>query len=227
MKNIFYLILIIAALILTACSGTKKVSQDLSKETAPATTAEAKSDNSSTESVIEATKSMFQATADKDFDKLLNYMNPNIFEIVSRDMMKMALEKAMNDESMDGMSMKLLDVKEKSEPYVHEGVTYQLMSYSMKMSMDLATFEEEEEEEPADDEFNSTDFMLDIFKAQYGDDAVQFDEAKNTIHITTEKDIYATNDPAYSGWKFIEKDDSKKAFLKKIIPEPVFKKLEY
>ncbi len=227
MKKIYYLSLLMAIMISIGCSGTKKVSQDLPKNTRPATVVEAAADNGATESVIEATKAMFQATADKDFETLLNYMNPNLFEIVSRDMMKMALDQAMNDESMDGMSMELLGVEEKSEPYVHDGITYQLMSYSMKMSMDLSTFQDEEDsEEEAEDEFNSAEFMLNIFKAQYGDDAVELDQAKNIVHITTEKDMYASNDPANSGWKFIEKDDSKKAMLKKIIPETVLKKLK-
>lgn len=228
MKKIYYLPLLMFIIASIGCSGTKKVSQDLPRNTTPVTVVEAAADKGTTESVTEATKAMFQATADKDFETLLDYMNPNLFDVIPRDMMKMALEEAMNDESMKAMSMKFLDAKEKSDPYVHQGVSYQLVSYSMKMSMDLEMFKEddEEEEEESIDGTDYNDFMLNIFKAQYGDDAVVLDEAKNILHITTEKDMYATNDPAHSGWKFIEKDDSKKALIKKIIPEAVLKKLK-
>ena len=38
-------------------------------------------------------------------------------------------------------------------------------------------------------------------------------------------EMYAINDPAYKDWKFLEKKDSMKPILEKLLPKKVLKKL--
>jgi len=199
MKTIYYLALMIGVTTLISCSRTKN-----------------------TESVIEAATVMFQAMANQDAETMLYYLNPNVFEITPRDVVKEQME-SDNAQITEDWSTEFLDVKEKFEPYLHKGVEYRLISSSMKIRIQLSVAEEGEDSDMMDESSNSPDDTVPMLKKQFGEDAVEFDEDQNIVYINDEMQLYASNDPENSGWKFMMVGDR---MSEKVIPEAVINKFK-
>ena len=76
-----------------------------------------------------------------------------------------------------------------------------------------------------EENFNSTEFTYEMLKEKYGEKNVNYDREHKKLDVNVTNELYAINSPAYKEWKFLEKKDSMKPMLEKLLPKKVLKKL--
>ena len=156
----------------------------------------------------------------KNYEKVVNFLYPKIFEYIPKDLMLKGLK---NMESDPGTitTMDSFSVTNISEIFQWNGIKYALINYRFKMTI----VENPEKSESKEDEFDVMDAMYKMLILMYGKENVVFDKENNKFEINGAGKMYAIYDPAYKGWKFIEKKDKSKSMLLMILPEEVLEKL--
>ncbi len=165
----------------------------------------------------------FEAVQQKDIATSLDYSYPKLFDIVPKE----ALEKAMAEMYADTtvlIEFSDSEIKNISKIKKIKGVKYALVTYgfNMTMTMNEAADEEDEDEGLGID---LVEFTAEMLKMQHGEENVTTDKENKQIHIKVESTMYAINDPAYDGWKFLDKKESTAKMIKKILPKKALKKL--
>ncbi|UTW61574.1 hypothetical protein KFE98_16375 [bacterium SCSIO 12741] len=151
----------------------------------------------------------------QDISGTLDFVYPKLFEHYPKADLQTAFEKLYSDPDVK-IEMKNAKVKSVSETMEYQGVQYATLDYSFDMHMKFLNNEGGEE---------GLQFAALMLKEVYGADNVSFDSKTGVISIHTETTMYAVNDPAYPGWKFLEKKEDMKDVMKKIFPKKVLKKL--
>ena len=120
-----------------------------------------------------------QLTKDMKFDALMEYINPELFEFVPRDLLVQTFEEIFNTPGMD-FSFGDFTVEKVHPSISADGKTYALVDYAMDMTMKFTG----EDAEEMDDE--ALDLMESMFAMQFGEDNVERLEGK-AFKINTEK----------------------------------------
>ena len=152
----------------------------------------------------------------QNFDGVLDYMYPKVFEMAPRDQMKAGMEQMF---SSPDMKIEFLsnDVTKVSEEKIVEGVTYAVVSYNSKMKMTFLS----EKDKSAEDKKAFLEFMKVTMDTQFGEGNVASDPKTMSLVINMDATMFAIKDPQYDGWKFIGNDDAMKQLVDSIIPESV------
>jgi hypothetical protein len=104
-----------------------------------------------------------------------------------------------------------------------DSIKYVLMKYSFKMTMKIVSTKNEPSNE--EENFNIADFTYEMLKAKYGEKNILYNREKSKLDITVNNEMYVIKNLKYKEWKFLEKKESMKPLLKKILPKKVLKKL--
>lgn len=152
----------------------------------------------------------------QNFDGVLDYMYPKVFEMAPRAQMKAGMEQMF---SSPDMKIEFLsnDVTKVSEEKIVEDVTYAAVFYNSKMKMTFLS----EQDKPEDDKKAFLEFMKVTMDTQFGEGNVTSDPKTMSLVINMDATMFAINDPQYEGWKFIGNDDAMKQLVDSIIPESV------
>jgi hypothetical protein len=165
----------------------------------------------------------FRTVQQKDNAQTLEYIYPKLFEHFPKDRMLEAMDR-MKADTTTIIALGNPSVTGISEPLELDGIKYARIRYSFKMTMTIVTTGEETES-TEDEDFNPADFTYEMLKEIHGDKNVVYDRENSKIDINVTNEMYAINDPTYTGWKFLEKKDSMKPVLEKLLPKKVLKKL--
>lgn len=152
----------------------------------------------------------------QNFDGVLDYMYPKVFDFASRAQMKAGMEQMF---SSPDMKIEFLsnDVTNVSEEKNVEGVKYAVVSYNSKMKMTFVS----EQDKSAEDQKAFLEFMKVTMDTQFGESNVTSDQKTMSLVINMDATMFAIKDPQYDGWKFIGNDDAMKQLVDSIIPESV------
>jgi hypothetical protein len=152
----------------------------------------------------------------QNFDGVLDYMYPKVFEMAPRNQLKAGMEQMF---SSPDMKIEFLsnDVTKVSEEKIVESVTYAVVSYNSKMKMTFVS----EQDKSAEDQKAFLEFMKVTMDTQFGEGNVTSDQKTMSLVINMDATMFAINDPQYDGWKFIGNDDAMKQLVDSIIPESV------
>ena len=152
----------------------------------------------------------------QNFDGVLDYMYPKVFEMAPRAQMKAGMEQMFSspDMKIEFISNEVSKVSDKKEV---EGVTYAAVFYNSKMKMTFLS----EKDKSAEDQKAFLDFMKITMDSQFGENNVTADQAEMSLVINMDANMFAIKDPQYEGWKFIGNDDAMKQLVNSIIPESV------
>ena len=152
----------------------------------------------------------------QNFDGVLDYMYPKVFEMAPRAQMKAGMEQMFNspDMKIEFISNEVSKVSDKKEV---EGVTYAAVFYNSKMKMTFLS----EKNKSAEDQKAFLDFMKITMDSQFGENNVTADQTEMSLVINMDANMFAIKDPQYDGWKFIANDDAMKQLVDSIVPEPV------
>lgn len=158
----------------------------------------------------------FDYMTNQEFDGVLDYMYPKVFEMASRDEMKIGMEQMLNAEDMK-IEFLANDVTKVTDKKSLNGVDYAAIFYSSKMKMTFLTEEGQAEE----DKKGFLMFMKATMQTQFGDESVVDELETMSLIIDMKATMFAINDPQYKGWKFLGNDDAMKSIVNAVIPESI------
>lgn len=162
----------------------------------------------------------FNHMTNQNFDGVLDYMYPKVFDMAPRAQMKSGMQQMFNAEDMtiEFLSNKVSKV---SELMTHQGIDYAALFYTSKMKMTFLTEEGQAEE----DKKGFLMFMKATMETQFGEGNVEEDLSSMALIIDMSATMFAIKDPQYKGWKFLGNDDAMKTLVDSVIPEVVRTKL--
>src|SRR5688572_10887304 len=168
----------------------------------------------------------FNTVMQQENEKTLEYIYPKLFDIIPKDKMLDIMNKTKADTTTRVVLIEP-SITSISETTKIEATEYVVIQYSFKMIMTFPkhaepVVEEETDSEPEEDS-DAIDFTFEIFKEKYGEKNVRIDRENSTLEAKASNEMYGIRDPAYSGWKFLEKKDSMKPILEKLLPKKILK----
>jgi len=171
---------------------------------------------SHTDEITKNAQTYYDYMTDQNFDGVLDYMYPKVFDMAPRAQMKAGMEQMF---SSPDMKIEFLsnDVSRVSEEKIVDGITYAAVFYNSKMKM---TFVSEKDKSPEDQKV-FLDFMQATMNTQFGEENVTSDIEAMSLVINMDANMFAIKDPQYEGWKFIGNDDNMKMLVDSIVPESV------
>lgn len=170
----------------------------------------------------------FDAISNPANPAVLDHIYPKLFDHYPRPMLEASIS-AIDDDSSTLITLQDMKIEKIAKVLTLDGIQYTLVDYGYEMK--LVLFEEEDlslDEEDMEDlgiDVSVAEMTYGILKGQYGDKNTRFNPETGTIDVHIDAQLYAILDPAYPGWKFLEKKDSLKEVLALLLPEKVLQKL--
>lgn len=152
----------------------------------------------------------FKATEDQNWETVVGYLYPPLFDQVSREDMIQMFDN-MSGNGME-LSMSGYRIKRISAPYLHESEQYAEVSYMGSMNIQ---FTSEAYEAP-----EMIGRIKGNLEAAYGNNAVTYNETENTFTVAVDKMLYAIADEASDQWHFIE-NDKQNPMIAQLVPAEV------
>ena len=146
-------------------------------------------------------------TKTKEYSKILDFVHPKLFDVVSRQAILDQFEAMESDESMqitfgDALIKDISDLVRVGQRY------FSLVFYQFEMTM---TFNDK----------SMAPVMKDAFVSTFGEGNVKIDEAKGAVNVITHKSLFAIKEPELKGWKVIENNPEQRFILEAILPTEV------
>ena len=168
------------------------------------------------EVITKEVKVYFNNMTTQNFDGVLDYMYPKIFDMAPRAQMKLGMEQMFNAKDMR-IEFLANDITKISDKMEVDDIAYAAVFYDSKMKMTFLT----EDNQTQEDKKGFLMFMKSTMQTQFGEDNVTDDLDTMSLIIKMSATMYAINDPQYQGWKFLGNDDALKMLVDKIVPETV------
>ena len=165
---------------------------------------------------LETTK-MYKATSKMNYDEILDYSYPKLFDIITRDQMKEVLEMTFKNEQFSIIFLQNDPNFEYSAIKKIEKKSLVIIKYDLAMAMQF--------NEPVDDE--TIEIMINALKSQgesYAD--VKFDKVKNTFVIKGKSTMIGIADELTDNkWKFLNYDKNKRQIAEMLLSDSILNKL--
>ena len=156
----------------------------------------------------------------QQFDKAMDYMYPEFFDIMNREMMVSLMEQTFNTPELTiSLSPPRIDSIGRVE-YI-DSLYFAPINYTHFMTMKFNPQEGETEE----DIKMRDEFAVVSLKMKFGDENVDYDSISKELHITSNKIVYARSENGESDWKFIEIDTESMYMIKAILPEEIYNRV--
>ncbi|MEZ5055795.1 MAG: hypothetical protein R2879_02055 [Saprospiraceae bacterium] len=159
------------------------------------------------EAIKSTLNSYLNYTKTKNYEKLLDYIHPKLYDIVSKEVLLQEFKKMDSDENMK-ISFGNATIKDVSD-LVRVGKRYfSLVFYQFEMTM---AFKDK----------SMAEVMESNFKNVFGEKNVTLNKEKGSLDIITHKSLFAIEDPELDGWKVIENNPEQRFILESIMPKSV------
>lgn len=163
------------------------------------------------------TNKMYKATSKMNYDEIIDFSYPKLFDIISRDQMKEVLEMTFKNDQFTITFLQNNPNFEYSTIKKIEKKSLSIIRYDLGMAMQF--------NEPVDNE--TIEVMINALKSQgesYAD--VKFDKEKNTFIIKGKSTMIAIADEITENkWKFLNYDKSKRQIAEMLLSESILNKL--
>lgn len=162
------------------------------------------------ESIKDRLTVYFQATEEKDWPTVTDYLYPGLFEKVPRE----DVIQQFRDLGGNGMVFNMSDyrIKTVDGPFTFEGEQYAIVGYMGKMSIQFTSSAYHTPE--------MTGKLKGNFEAIYGTQAVEYDSSTHTFHVAVDKTLFAIAKTGTDQWYFMEEDDQN-PIISQLIPKAV------
>ncbi|MDX2283906.1 MAG: hypothetical protein NW241_07070 [Bacteroidia bacterium] len=151
------------------------------------------------------------ASLQADTSRMLDCIYPELFRMISRQTIGAAIHEAYADSAVP-IRIVYNRLESISKAVEADGIRYVLLRYRSGSSMRM---------EEADSD--AVESMRQSLTAVYGKQQVAYDAAQQTFTVEYESSMYAILDPAYAGWKLLEKSDPPSPMLEEILPRKVLR----
>lgn len=145
----------------------------------------------------------------QDFDSLLYYVNPKVFEILPKEMFVNVMASMFQSDEMS------IEINEFTPTYIMdvneiEERTFSFVEYNLEMDMIYAEGFEDEEE---------ASFMQDMLELSYGEGNVEVNQEKGLVSLTVPSTMFAE----YLGdrWTFTRYDSSQQGLLNQVLGKEI------
>jgi hypothetical protein len=152
----------------------------------------------------------------KNFDAVLDYMYPKVFDMAPRAQMKAGMEQMFSSPDMK-IEFVSNDITKVSEEKVVDDITYAAVFYNSKMKMTFVS----ELDKPQEERKGFFDIMKSTMDSQFGGENVTPDFKTMSLIVNMNATMFAIKNPQYTGWKFLGNDDAMKMLVDSIVPESV------
>ena len=153
---------------------------------------------------------------DGEFDKAMDYLIPEFFEIVPRDQMIQVLEETFNSPELEFelKDPKILNVGAAKKV---EDKFYSKLKYSNRMDI---KFKREEGETKEDKEFTNNILKI-SFEETFGAENVTYNSETGFFEIYEEKSAISISNNGINDWKFLVLEKEQNAILEKLVPQEI------
>ena len=197
MKKIF--ILTIFTLIILSCKTTKTVSNQVYKE-----------------NIKTAFVEYNNHILNMEFEKSMEYMLPEFFEIIPKSQMVLLMKQTFNNPEMEFKMDKPKDIIIGNAKKINEKY-YSLINYTYDIKM---KFNNNDETEISDDEKKLTQNLIKLsLEKTFGSENVKFNNETEFYEIHSKKDAYGISKDGLTDWKFVVIEKKQKYILEKILPK--------
>lgn len=160
--------------------------------------------------IINRVKEYATLIENKDFEQVLEYVSPKIFEVVKKETMLDIFEKTMNAEEFE-IVFDSFNVKGISNPFVLENDIYYDVETESIMTMKIVS----------QDLKDNIAVFVTMMSAQYGDENVDYNKETDSVTMKKEANMLAIQYQGDKTWYFITVDKGQKTLAKMVIPEQV------
>lgn len=166
--------------------------------------------------ILPLAEDLVQKTLSGEYETVLDYTYPKIFDIVSREQMMQLFQSMLKNDQFEIMFNEIdNDLQLGDEKRIHDG-KYVMVEYNNSLSI---KFHEMEGMDP--------DFMLNMFKNAYPDGEVSYDKTEQKFDIETISKMLAISDEYTQGeWRFLNVNDSDRTMMQMILSEDIIKAFE-
>jgi len=165
------------------------------------------------QSIISDSNNYIAYLKDNNMEKVIDYLPPKIFELVSRESLLAEVKSIMENPDFS-IAIEKIKMSKPSRIITDNNHKYAKINYSFYMIF----------------RFKSATIDLDRFssaiRSKYGEDNVKVDKIKKSIQIFINSSMYAIKEKDFNTWKFVRKDNSNPEMLKLVMPETIIKKLD-
>ncbi|MBN7812978.1 hypothetical protein J0A68_18625 [Algoriphagus sp. H41] len=158
---------------------------------------------------------------DQEFEKSLDYMLPEFFEIVPRSQMVTLMNQIYQNPDLD-FEMGEPTIGEVGDIRQIEGKYYSEISYSYDIKMRFNNMEKSDDEEQ--NRMNQNLLRLALEKT-FGPGNVVYDEESTDYNIHSIKNAYGISENGNSDWKFVVVEKDQKFILEKLLPKELTQNL--
>jgi hypothetical protein len=148
-----------------------------------------------------------------DFEKLMNYIHPKLFEIVPREQM-IELFKSVFDNPQMTISMDSMSVTGISKSFNFNGAEYKKVDYYLGMSLrfkDSTLLKDQDK----------ISQIQEGVKTSMSADNVKYISENNSLAIDAKKLMFAIKDNPHTQWMFVGYEPQQREIMKTLIPEEV------
>ena len=149
-----------------------------------------------------------------DFEKLFDYLHPNIYKVAPREQMVEAFRKTFNNDEV-ALGIDSIQQKQVSESFLLSGATYRKVDYYMVMWLKT-----KDESSMGDSSF--VEIMLAGLKEGFANKDVSYDKGKKVFMIRGNDKLIAIKDTPGSIWMFLGYQKGN-PHTSKMLPEQVIK----
>ncbi|APD07626.1 hypothetical protein UJ101_02123 [Flavobacteriaceae bacterium UJ101] len=167
-------------------------------------------ENTDSIQIISRVKEYANLIENKDFDQVLEYVSPKIFEVVEKETMLGIFEKTMNAEEFE-IAFDSFDVKGISKPFLFDKDVYYDVETESIITMKVVDGKLE----------GNIGLLIAMMTQQYGDENVSYDKETKSITMKKESNMLAIQYQGDKTWYFITIDKGQKTLAKMVVPEGV------
>jgi hypothetical protein len=148
-----------------------------------------------------------------DFEKLMNYIHPKLFEIVPREQM-IELFKSIFDNPQMMISMDTMSVTGISRSFNFKGAEYKKVDYYLGMSVRFKDSTVLKDQDKLAE-------IQERVKTAMSAENIKYIAENNSLAIDTKKIMFAVKDNPRTQWMFVGYEPQQREMMKTLVPEEV------
>ena len=149
-----------------------------------------------------------------DFERLFDYIHPNMYKLAPRKQLVEAFIKVYNNDEV-ALGIDSIYHKQISESFLLNGATYRKVDYYMVMWMKT-------KDESSMDDSNFVETMLTGLRERFINKVLSFDTEKKAFIIKGDDKLIAIKDTPGSAWMFLGYQKGN-PYASKLLPEQVIR----
>jgi hypothetical protein len=158
---------------------------------------------------------------DQNFEKSMDFMLPEFFEIIPRNQMVLLMKKTYNNPDLEFKADKPKNIKYGELKQIEEKY-YSEISYDYDIKIKFNNVEKSEDEEQNKLTLNLMKLNL---EKTFGSGNVNYNEKTEFYDINSNKNAIGISKNGINNWKFLVIEKKQKFILEKILPKEITEKI--